>query len=334
MKIDPILPIPLMAVICIGLLFLKRKGAWNYVRQIVAVLLLFTINLRILVPTDKVKVLNSNIDVVFCIDNTISMLAEDYKGDGRRIDAVKDDVADIMAEFDGARFTVMTFSDQVNYLVPFTYEQDIVIQAVDALEGQAKTTAQGTSLDLAYEGLRKLLKSSDKSDDEEDEEDIIEESEDRITVVFIISDGEITGDGKLKSFEKLAEYIDSGAVLGYGTRSGGKMRVREYALWDETSYLTYYDSGYNSVTAISKIDEGNLEQIAEDTGLFYFHMTKPKDVDEVLKTVMEDIETGEFSKSVEKRKGFAETYWIFALILAALTAYDMIVLRMRMRQEK
>ena len=45
MKIHPIIPIWLMAVICVGMLVMKRKGIWNYIRQILIVALLFTINL-------------------------------------------------------------------------------------------------------------------------------------------------------------------------------------------------------------------------------------------------------------------------------------------------
>ncbi|MBO4242698.1 MAG: VWA domain-containing protein [Clostridiales bacterium] len=333
MKIDPILPIPLMAVICIVLLVLKRKGVWNYIRQIIIVLLLFTINLRILVPTDKVNVVNTNIDVLFVIDNTISMLAEDYNGDDRRIDGVKDDVEYIMDEFEGARYGVATFTTEVNYLVPFTYERDIATQAIDALDGQAKNTGNGTSLNTGYDAINQVLKPLFK-DNDDDDEDIEIDDEPRIIVVFFISDGEITDGSKLKSFEKVADYIDTGAVLGYGTRAGGKMKVRDMAAWDDTSYLTYYDSSYNSVTAISKIDEGNLEDIAEDLGLPYYHMTKPSSARTVAADVLDNIETGQFTKTQEDRKGFAETYWIFAIALGVFLAYDFVVLRLKMGRER
>ena len=47
MTINPIIPLWLMGIICIVLLFFKRKGIFNYVRQIVIVALLFLINMRI-----------------------------------------------------------------------------------------------------------------------------------------------------------------------------------------------------------------------------------------------------------------------------------------------
>ena len=44
----------------------------------------------------------------------------------------------------------------------------------------------------------------------------------RIQVVIFISDGEITSNDRLRSYERLADYVDVGGVLGYGTTSGGE----------------------------------------------------------------------------------------------------------------
>ena len=90
MKTNPIIPIWLMAIICIGMLVMKRKGVWNFIRQILIVSLLFTLNLRIMVFSHEVEKLELNVDVLFVIDDSMSMLAEDFDGDGRRIDAVKE----------------------------------------------------------------------------------------------------------------------------------------------------------------------------------------------------------------------------------------------------
>ena len=61
-----------------------------------------------MVPGKDVTNLSNNVDVLFVIDNTISMLAEDYDGDGRRMDAVKEDCKYIMEQFPGASFSVVT----------------------------------------------------------------------------------------------------------------------------------------------------------------------------------------------------------------------------------
>ena len=50
MKIDPIIPIWLMGILCVGMIFLKKRSRIAYVRQIIAIVLVFLINLRIMVP--------------------------------------------------------------------------------------------------------------------------------------------------------------------------------------------------------------------------------------------------------------------------------------------
>lgn len=52
MIINPIIPIWLMAIICIALAIFKRKGKFAYIRQIIMIILLFMINLRMMIPTD------------------------------------------------------------------------------------------------------------------------------------------------------------------------------------------------------------------------------------------------------------------------------------------
>ena len=233
MTISPVIPIPIMVIICIALIALKRKGAWNFTRQIIISVLIFAINLRLAIPSDNVMVVKNDIDVLFVVDNTISMLAEDYGSDEeRRMDAVRKDVETIMNEFEGARFGLITFDDTANYLIPYTSESSIVLSAVQTLEGRLKEYAGGTSLNISYDAMQQVLENNlglTDDDDDDDEEDIDEISgENRVQVVFYISDGEITSGDRLRSFERISELVDTGAVLGYGTSAGGPMHVRSY----------------------------------------------------------------------------------------------------------
>ena len=62
MTISPVIPIPIMVIICIALIALKRKGAWNFTRQIIISVLIFAINLRLAIPSDNVMVVKNDID--------------------------------------------------------------------------------------------------------------------------------------------------------------------------------------------------------------------------------------------------------------------------------
>ena len=176
MTISPVIPIPIMVIICIALIALKRKGAWNFTRQIIISVLIFAINLRLAIPSDNVMVVKNDIDVLFVVDNTISMLAEDYGSDEeRRMDAVRKDVETIMNEFEGARFGLITFDDTANYLIPYTSESSIVLSAVQTLEGRLKEYAGGTSLNISYDVMQQVLENKfglTDDDDDDYQEDI------------------------------------------------------------------------------------------------------------------------------------------------------------------
>ena len=338
MTFSPYLPIPVMAAICIVLIILKRKGVWNFIRQILISVLIFAVNLRPAFPTNTVTVINNDVDVLFVVDNTISMLAEDYgSDDGRRIDAVRADVEAIMNDFAGARFAMITFGDNPVYMVPYTTSPEAIMLAVNTLEGETTRYADGTSLNTAYDMMKDVLEKNVGAVDEDDDDDK-EKSDaprtERIQVVIFISDGEITSNDRLRSFEGIGELADTGAVLGYGTTSGGQMHVRNYALDEEYELLQYYDSSNNLVTAVSKIDEGNLKAVAADMGVEYYHMTSPSNVSDVTGAINGMIDSGAFAQTEREGEGKVELYWAFAAGLAVILMYDLFYYRKKMGNER
>ena len=309
MILNPIIPLWLMGIICVALLFFKRKGIFNYIRQIVIIALIFVINMRIMVLSGNVNNVTSNVDVLFVVDNTISMLAEDYNIKDRRIDAVKADCKYIMKELAGASFSVAVFEDDISRDMPFTTDTNMVAQAIEVLEGQSYYYAKGTS-------LNDIMGKMDK---------VLENKRDTYKVVFFISDGEVTNSDKLKSHSGLTKYVDTGAVLGYGTTTGGAMRPRSYAgstLDGEVLY--YYDEDYERHKGISKIDEGNLKLIASDLGVEYVHATSQSNIKEIVKEIKIDISNSAEFKLSDSKVGYKETYYYFVIALLALLVFDFI----------
>ncbi|MBQ3514652.1 MAG: VWA domain-containing protein [Lachnospiraceae bacterium] len=309
MIINPIIPVWIMGIICILLLFFKRKGIFHYIRQILIVVLLFVINLRIMVPGKDVTNLSNNVDILFVVDNTISMLAEDYNGNDRRIDAVKEDCKYIMEQFPGASFSVVTFGNSVERTVPYTVDYNMALQAIEVLNGQMEYYASGTSLNDVMSELNNILKNE----------------RDTYKIIFFISDGEVINSEELKSYSELEQYVDAGAVLGYGTKKGGAMRPLKYTGDEEKpEYLYYYDEDYNEVKAISKIDEGNLKQIASDFGIDYVHMTKQSEIHDEIKKLQSLIGKQADYDEAGNKKGYVETYYFFAIPLLLLLIFDYI----------
>ena len=313
MIINPIIPIWVMAVICVFLLILKRKGKINYIRQILIIILLFVINIRIMIRGNDVPTVMPKVDVLFVIDNTISMLAEDYNGDGRRMDAVKNDCKYIIEQFPGASFSLVTFGDSVQMEIPYTVDANMAVETIGLLQGQPKYSAQGTSLNEAMGTMEQML----------------DDDRNNYKILFFVSDGEVINSDELKSYKGLEQYVDAGAVLGYGTEKGGPMKVVEY-FEEESEYLYYYDDNYDKKMAISKIDEGNLKSIASDFGINYVHMTNQSEINSTIKDLQAKVEKLEVREDMESKEGYADIYYLFVIPLVLLFIVDFISYKRKM----
>lgn len=113
MIVNPIIPIWIMALICIAIVLINIKnGKYNIIKQIIISILIFMINLRIMVPyKGNENQITNELDVLFVIDNTISMVAEDYNQNMKRIEGVKKDCNYIIDNIPGAKFSVISFNN-------------------------------------------------------------------------------------------------------------------------------------------------------------------------------------------------------------------------------
>lgn len=323
MEINPIIPIWLMGIICAGLLVVKRKGVLAYIRQILIVILLFVINLRIMIPGEVVNVGKQKMDlyVMFVVDDTISMLAQDYNGTEERLSGVRETVHHIVDELDGAKFGAVSFHNNANVLSPFSDNSDHIKNVIDALYPPGEIYAHGTSLNLAYEPMELMLKQAYNKGDGP------------IAVIFI-SDGEITDDSKLQSFAPLAKYISGGAVLGYGTTAGANMYVKyyyndEYELVEDTSTWPY-------APAVSRIDETNLNLLSKDMNIDYIHVLQPSDVDPMISSVgrLAEVSMENSDDATTKTiNGATDIYYYFAIPLMALLIWEAAIMLMRKKKK-
>lgn len=298
---NPIIPIWVMSILSIGLLvfiFIKKPIR---VTQIIIVILLFIINIRPMIPSGTSQTLASNLDVLFVIDTTISMNAEDYNGTNTRLSGVKKDCEYIIKSLSGARYSIITFSNSARIITPYTKDINTTIETIDILEPINQTYAKGSSLNSPIEVITQALKSSEKKDD-------------KIRIIFFISDGEITDDSELESYKDISQYITNGAVLGYGTSNGGYMKARtKYS--DEQEYIKY-----NNSKALSKIDESNLKSIAKDLGVSYIHMSNQNNITKKLSEIQRRAEIGLSTSNIST---YDDIYYLFAIPLLVLLILEL-----------
>lgn len=302
MRIFPIIPIWIMTIICLILLFICTKGKRKII-QILMIILIFIINLRIMIPSNNSKVLANNLDVLFVIDNTISMNAEDYGSNNKeRLYAVKKDCNYIIKRLSGARFSLITFDNNARIVTPYTKDINITMESIDVMEPINESYAKGSSLNTPIDTIITSLKMSEKKTN-------------RKRIIFFISDGEITDDSSLKSFSSISQYIDNGAVLGYGTTKGGYMKNKSPYSESDDYIMDYSDSNYDYGKAVSKLDEKNLKKIANDIGINYINMSKQSNINNKLKEI-ENLVNASFES--DDKSTYDDTYYILVIPLLIL----------------
>jgi len=123
----------------------------------------------------------------------------------------------------------------------------------------------------------------------------------------------------------LKKYVDGGAVLGYGTTSGGKMLIKDKYTGNQ-EYLEDR-SDYPYEVAISKIDENNLKKIASDMGIDYINMSKQSNINSKLKEIKAKIVNSNEGTST---KTYTDIYYVFAIPLVLLLGYEFINYRRKL----
>lgn len=298
MKLFPIIPIWIMLIICISLIIyiiIKKRD----LLQILIIILLFIINLRIMIPSNNSKTIKNDLDILFVIDNTISMNALDYNGSNTRLSGVKEACNYIIDELNGSRFSVITFDNTSRIVTPYTYDANITREAISIMMPINELYAKGSSIDVSLDSIMYSLKNSKKKNDNN-------------RIIFFISDGENTSNNSIKSFKSISKYISDGAVLGYGTKKGGYMK-------DESEYATneyimdYTDTNFGK--AISKIDEKNLKEIANDMDVDYIHVTNSNDINSKIKQIKNKTKS---TLESNDKSSYDDIYYIFVIPLLIL----------------
>jgi Ca-activated chloride channel family protein len=342
MRLDPLVPIPV--IVSGGVVFavvlvarLVRSGVTAHlVRWVLAAVLTTTIALDPATTGGASTAERTAADVLFVVDSTSSMAAVDYDGAAQRLAGVRADILELAAEFRGAHFALVRFDSQARMELPWTTDLAALETAVSVIRQERAVYSRGSALDLPNPVIDELIPGPRSAGSDED----------AYSVVFYFSDGEereqpeadeatidaATGmiigagaeDGTLEpvEFADLAGQVDGGAVFGYGTETGAPMI--EFHGSDEvfTSRDTPYVVDYSTNTpAISRLDEANLQQIADELGVPYQHRAAPGGLADMAARLAADaplVNDG-------SRETLERLYWIPALALIAIALWQGLV---------
>lgn len=284
----------------------KKSRSLMWCVRLMALVLLFAMMLRPSGPGEGGVKGTSLVDIYLVVDNTISMRAEDYDSNKPRFDGVRRDVDEILARFTSARTALITFDNHPNFVTPLTSDTSAVRSELSVIRAPYSFDAGGSMVDAPLTLLTNELKRAATAEP------------DRSRIVLFFSDGENTSKGKMKSFETLRPYIAGGAVLGYGTPEGGKMRGDKIVGLDKSDalpeYITYIPSdSYERVEATSKINETTLRNIATQLQVPYVLRDQPRPITEVY----DKMNASDIIEASSSRTSYTDIYWMGAPLLFA-----------------
>jgi Ca-activated chloride channel family protein len=334
--LQPVLPWWLLAVVGIALLGFvgwrvvaergDRRLLRSWVRRLVVVALLLVVAVRPGVPGGSAQASSAALNVFFVVDTTSSIAAEDWDGARPRLEGVRSDVDAIASELAGARFSLISFDSTAVLRTPLTDDAAAVVTAASVMNQEITYYSSGSSITEASDLLAERLREAREADPE------------RANVVYYLGDGEQTADEAPGSFAAAAGDVDGGAVLGYGTAAGGRMRVFD-GYGDAYSSTEYIEDRTQpgEPDALSVIDEDALRTIASQLGVDYVH----READTGVEAVVSDARDGAVASDEGRAEAVVDLYWIaavplflLALVEVAVVARALAEIRVRPRADR
>lgn len=294
--------------------YFRRPRTANLVATIRRLLMVAALALALsgpAVPVEQEDVI-SNVEIVIAVDRTGSMAAEDGPDGAPRLEAVRRDIRALVEGAGSARFTVVTWDSSSRVELPSTTDSSAVINFADNLHQEVSEFSTGSTLARPALTVAEVLANSEEARPQDG----------RFLVVF--TDGESTagdtaeaGEAARQTLGQIADMIDGGAVLGYGTVEGGPMRVYGVGGVGVTEEYMVDTSGQQ---AISVIDEDALAELAEALGV----SLEVNPTEEMVRSLGEGFVAG--AGTVLEGRPKVYTYfhvtWVPALVLGGLLAWE------------
>lgn len=279
----------------------RQRGLWG--TRALLVTLCFVMLLRPGITGTPTQTVTTNTDIFLVVDTTASIVAEDWDDSEPRINGIREDIAELVTQYAGARFSLITFASTAEIRLPLTTDSSAVMSSLAVMRPETTSVSRGSDIGAASATLERVLTTAAESADN------------RSRMVFYFGDGEQTSSRTPKSFAASRELTDGGAVFGYGTTEGGPMKVTSGYATDspDDSYIEYEGD-----VALSVLDEENLKTIAADLG-----------VDVQLRTAdsTPDFPTAPTSSltltSEETAGGVFDLSWILAIGVSSLVAWEL-----------
>ncbi len=222
------------------------------------------------IGTKVEKVKREGIDIVFAIDISKSMLAEDIAPN--RLEKSKQLVSQIINNLGNDRIGIIAYSGSAFPVLPLTTDYSMAKMFLQSMN-PGMISSQGSNLDEAI----KLSES------------YFEGSSNTSKLMILISDGEDHSEGAKNAAEDAKKMGLKIITIGVGTTTGGPIPYRK----NGTIESYHIDKSTNS-RVITKLKPEALKAIAKAANGGYINGNNTKDVVDFVKKALNNIQKKEF----------------------------------------
>lgn len=243
----------------------------------------------------KKEIRRKGIEIIFLLDTSLSMLAEDIKPS--RFEKAKLEMKSFVKLLKGDRIGIVTFAGSGFIQSPLTLDYDAFFLFANSIKVGFIPDA-GTSLS---EAIRTAVKG-------------FPEAKQKHHVVILLSDGEDL-QGDVASAIKTAQEANVRIyTIGIGTKDGAPIPLR-----GEKGVVSGYKKDRGGEVVITKLNEEILKQIGEETAGRYAPATPSEREVEWIYQDMQNIEKKEFKqKVIVEREDQFQMFIALALLLLIL----------------
>ena len=237
--------------------------------------------------TKMETVKRQGIDIVFAVDISKSMLAEDVAPN--RLEKTKQIVSQIINQLGNDRVGIVGYAGSAYPVLPMTTDYSIAKMYLQSMNTNM-VSSQGTAFNDAIQLAVDFFDVKDTS-----------------KLIILVSDGEDHGEGVEDAVELAKEKGVRIITIGVGTEKGGPIPLR-----DDKGTIASYKKDQEGQTVITKLYPEVLKKIADNTKSKYIVGTTTKDVVEEVKKSLDKIEKSEFES--QQIADFESQYqWFLAL---------------------
>lgn len=283
--------IPLIVLLFLFNLYWKRKkqrefGDVELVKKLspeksvfksvlkVTVLLLGLASLIIALANPKIgtkmeTVKREGIDIVFAIDVSKSMLAEDMAPN--RLDKTKQIVSQIINQLGSDRIGMVAYAGSAFPVLPITTDYGVAKMYLQGMNTDM-VSSQGTSLEDAIKLSANFFDKGNTTN----------------KLIILVSDGEDHSEGYEGAIEEAVKVKAKIITIGVGTEKGGPIPLKRNGVVES------FKRDQNDEVVVTKLNPEILKEIGKGTKGGYVYGGNTKEVLDYVKNALDNIEKTEF----------------------------------------